>query len=98
MEAVHLWRGTPAQRALRSPAVDLSRFDYFNQQLDYPDWSDQTVLDFGGNVGVLLQAAGGIIRPENYYCIDVLEEALAEGGRNFPRAHWIHFNRYNCSF
>lgn len=56
------------------------------------------MLDFGGNVGNFLQAAGGAIRPENYYCIDVLEEALAEGRSRFPQAHWIHFNRYNCSF
>jgi len=98
MEEVHLWRGTVAQRALRSPHGDLSRFAYFNRQLDYPDWSGQPVLDFGGNTGSLLRGCGGAISPENYYCIDVLAEAVAEGRKNFPKAHWTHFNRYNCSF
>ena len=98
MEEVHLWRGTAAQRALRSRLGNRGRFDYFNQQLDYPDWSGQAVLDFGGNVGNLLRGSGGAISPENYYCIDVLEEAVAEGRESFPQAHWIHFNRYNCSF
>jgi SAM-dependent methyltransferase len=30
--------------------------------------------------------------------MDVLEEAVAEGRKSFPQAHWVHFNRYNCSF
>lgn len=98
MEEVHLWRGTSAQRALRSRVGDLGRFAYFDRQLDYPDWDDQAVLDFGGNIGNLLRGAHGAIRPENYYCVDVLKEAVAEGRDNFPQAHWIHFNRYNCSF
>lgn len=98
MEEVHLWRGSAEQRALRSRLGNLSRFAYFNRQLDYPDWRGKAVLDFGGNIGGLLRASNGAIRPEDYYCADVLQEAMSEGRRNFPHAHWIHFNRYNCSF
>ncbi len=98
MEEVHLWRGSAEQRALRSQSGNLSRFAYFNRQLDYPDWSGQAVLDFGGNIGGLLRGSDGEIRPEDYYCADVLQEAMTEGRRSFPQAHWIHFNRYNCSF
>jgi len=53
MEEVHLWRGTADQRALRSQLRKSGQFAYFNRQLDYPDWTGQTVLDFGGNSGSL---------------------------------------------
>ena len=95
---VHLWRGSDEERALRSQTIKLGQFAYFNKQLDYPDWTGKTVLDFGGNLGNLLLNPDCAIRPENYYCLDVLREALAEGRERFPHAHWIHYNRYNCSF
>ena len=34
------------------------------------------------------------IRPEDYYCVDVIREALEEGRKRFPAAHWVHFNHY----
>ncbi|HEX8847832.1 MAG TPA: class I SAM-dependent methyltransferase [Pyrinomonadaceae bacterium] len=98
MEEVHLWRGSAEQRALRSQLGKSGQFAYFNQQLDYPDWSRKTVLDFGGNTGNLLLDPDCTIRPENYYCVDVIREALEEGRKRLPQAHWIHYNRYNCSF
>jgi 2-polyprenyl-3-methyl-5-hydroxy-6-metoxy-1,4-benzoquinol methylase len=95
---VHLWRGSAKQRALRSQVRKSGQFAYFNKQLDYPDWTGKTVLDFGGNAGNLLLNADCTIRPENYYCMDVLQEAIEEGHRKIPQAHWVHYNRYNCSF
>ncbi len=98
MEEVHLWRGSSEQRALRSLARKSGQFVYFDQQLDYPDWSDKAVLDFGGNDGNLLLDHNCTIRPEKYYCVDVIREALDEGRKRCPHAHWVHYNRYNCSF
>jgi len=98
MEEVHLWRGSAEQRAQRASAGKSGQFAYFNRQLNYPDWSGQAVLDFGGNVGNLLLDAGSAIRPQDYYCVDVIREALEEGRARFPQAHWVHYNRYNCSF
>lgn len=98
MEEVHLWRGSTAQQALRSQSGKSGQFAYFNRQLNYPEWGGKRVLDFGGNVGNLLLDPGCTIRPEDYYCIDVIREALDEGRRRFPQAHWVHYNRYNCSF
>jgi SAM-dependent methyltransferase len=98
MEEVHLWRGSAEQRALRSQLGSRGHFAYFDRQLDYPDWRGQAVLDFGGNVGNLLLDPGCTIRPEDYYCVDVIQEAVEEGRKRFPQAHWVHFNRYNCSF
>jgi len=95
---VFQWLGTIEQRARRSLAGKLGRFYYFDQQLDYPNWSNQQVLDFGGNEGNLLLDPDCAIRPENYYCVDVLAEALEEGRKRFPQAHWFHYNRYNRSF
>src|SRR3954462_372092 len=98
MEEVHLWRGSAEQRARRAQASKSGQFAYFNQQLDYPNWSGQAVLDFGGNAGNLLLDSDETIRAEDYYCLDVILEALEEGRKRFPQAHWIHYNRYNCSF
>jgi SAM-dependent methyltransferase len=98
VEEVHLWRGSAEQQALRSQLARSGQFDYFDRQLDHPDWSRKTVLDFGGNAGNLLRDPGCTIEPANYYCVDVLREALEEGRNKFPAAHWTHYNRYNCSF
>jgi SAM-dependent methyltransferase len=98
IEEVHLWRGTPAERSLRSQRVKSTQFAYFNVQLDYPDWSDKLVLDFGGNKGNLLRDPSCGIPQQNYYCLDVIREAIEEGRRDFPEAHWLHYDRYNRSF
>jgi len=98
MEEVHLWRGSTEQQALRSRMARTGQFVYFDRQLDHPDWSGKRVLDFGGNAGNLLRDENCTIEPQNYYCVDVLKEALAEGATRFPQAHWIHYDRYNCSF
>jgi SAM-dependent methyltransferase len=98
IEEVHLWRGTPEQRALRSELVKATQFAYFDVQLDHPDWRDKRVLDFGGNKGNLLLDPACTIRHENYYCLDVIREAIDEGRKTFPQAHWFHYDRYNPSF
>jgi len=98
MEEVHFWRGSVEQRAKRALSEKSGQFMYFDQQLDHPDWQEKLVLDFGGNTGNLLRDSNGAIRPENYYCLDVLRDAVAEGRQRFPQAHWFHYDRYNCSF
>jgi len=98
IEEVHLWRGTPAERALRSQFVKSTQFAYFDEQLDGPDWTDKLVLDFGGNKGNLLLDPSCQIQQRDYYCVDVVAEAVEEGRKTFPGAHWIHYNRYNRSF
>ncbi len=98
MGEVYLWRGSAEQRASRSLAGKGGRFMYFDHQLDYPDWRGKLVLDFGGNEGNLLLDHHCTIAPEQYYCLDVIEEALEVGRERFPTAHWVHYNRYNCSF
>jgi SAM-dependent methyltransferase len=98
IEEVHIWRGSPEQQALRSQAVKTSQFAYFDKQLDHPEWSGKSVLDFGGNRGNILRDPACRIDPRNYYCVDVIKEAIEEGRKSFPEAHWFHYNRYNCSF
>ena len=98
IEEVHLWRGSAEQQALRPQFGNSGHFAYFDEQLDYPEWSGKTVLDFGGNTGGLLLSSDGTIQPELYFCVDVLREALERGRERVPKAHWIHFDRYNCSF
>lgn len=98
IEEVHLWRGTAAERALRSQLVKASQFTYFNEQLEYPDWNGKLVLDFGGNKGNLLLDPSCAIQQRDYYCVDVVADAIKEGRRLFPHAHWAHYDRYNRSF
>jgi 2-polyprenyl-3-methyl-5-hydroxy-6-metoxy-1,4-benzoquinol methylase len=98
IEEVHLWRGTPEQRALRSQLVKTTQLAYFDAQLDHPDWRGKRVLDFGGNKGNLLLDPACAIRHQDYYSLDVISEAIEEGRKAFPDAHFIHYDRYNCSF
>lgn len=98
MEEVHLWRGSAEQRALRSKVMKSGQFAYFDRQLGLPDWRGRTVLDFGGSAGYLLLNPDCAIRQEDYYCLDVVRDALEEGRRRFPGAHFVHYDRYNCSF
>lgn len=98
VEEVHVWRGSPEQQALRSQAVKTSQFAYFDKQLDHPDWNAKSVLDFGGNRGNILHDPACRIRHANYYCLDVIREAINEGRASFPEANWFHYDRYNCSF
>ena len=98
LEEVHLWRGTPAERARRSQLVKTAQFAYFNEQLEAPDWRDKRVLDFGGNKGNLLLDVACPISQRDYYCLDVIREAIEEGRHTFPEAHFTHYDRYNRSF
>jgi SAM-dependent methyltransferase len=98
MEEVHRWRGSAEQRAARPRSMKSGQFAYFHRQLGSPDWRGKKVLDFGGNEGGLLLDPECVIDPSDYYCLDVVPEALEEGRRRFPRGHWIHYDRYNCSF
>jgi SAM-dependent methyltransferase len=98
IEEVHLWRGTPEQQALRSQLVKSTQFAYFDAQLDRPEWRGKRVLDFGGNKGNLLLDPACTIHHQDYYCLDVIGEAIEEGRRTFPDAHFIHYDFYNCSF
>lgn len=98
IEEVHLWRGSAEQQALRPQFGNSGHFAYFDEQLGHPEWRGKTVLDFGGNTGGLLLSQDCTIQTELYFCVDVLQEALERGRQRFPQAHWIHFDRYNCSF
>ena len=98
VEEVHLWRGSAEQRAMRSQLVKAGQFAYFDAQLDHPEWSDKRVLDFGGNKGSLLLDPACTIRHENYYCLDIIRDAIEEGRKTFPQANWFHYDRFNCSF
>jgi SAM-dependent methyltransferase len=69
---------------------------YYDLQLDHPDWEHATVLDFGGNRGNALMA--GRIKASDYWCIDVSRDAIEQGRRDYPEAHWIFYDRYNFRF
>jgi hypothetical protein len=66
--------------------------------LDHPVWSGSKILDFGGNVGGFLVGAGDYVDHDDYWCLDVTKAAIEEGQHNFPRAHFVHYNRYSSYF
>jgi hypothetical protein len=74
------------------------RFQYFDAQLGLLAWTSLRVLDFGGNAAGLLRDSTCLIRPENYWCIDVSRDALALGKTWCPDAHFAFYDRFNPVF
>jgi len=70
-------------------------FKYFCEQLNEDNWRDKNVLDFGGSDGGLLRDPVATIIEERYWCIDIVEEAIAHGRADYPRAHWLFYDRYS---
>ncbi len=55
------------------------QFDFFDKQWGHPDWTGNTVLDFGGNIGGFLREADNRVERENYGCLDLDKEGLERG-------------------
>jgi SAM-dependent methyltransferase len=75
-----------------------TQFFYFDQLLAHPVWKGSKILDFGGNVGGFLSGAGDSVDHDDYWCLDVTKSAIEQGNDNFPRAHFVHYNRYSSYF
>ncbi len=74
-----------------------SQFTYFTLQLGDFEWGGKDVLDFGGNIGKILQDPSSTIDAKRYWCIDVIEDAIETGKTSYPDSHWLFYNRY-CFF
>ena len=74
------------------------QFEYFDIQLNHPDWKGKKVLDFGGNIGNILLNPNCKIEEENYCCLDVSESVIEEGQKRYPLANFVFYNSYNLSF
>ena len=75
-----------------------TQFSYFDRQLGGPAWRDKKLLDFGGNVGGFLAGAGRAVAQEDYWCLDLNREVVEKGRRRFPRAHFLHYDRYSSQY
>jgi SAM-dependent methyltransferase len=75
-----------------------TQFSYFDRQLGGPAWDGRKVLDFGGNVGGFLAGAGDRVNHEDYWCLDLTRGAIEQGRRNYPRAHFVHYDRYSSNY
>jgi SAM-dependent methyltransferase len=73
------------------------QFAYFSQQVGDADWRGKNVLDYGGNIGNILRDPSCTIDEERYWCVDVDAESIARGRAFYPRANWVHFDRW-CFF
>lgn len=76
----------------------VTQFAYFDELLGRPDWRGRKVLDFGGNVGTFLEGARGAVAQEDYWCVDLNREVVERGRREYPRAHFVHYDRYSSQF
>lgn len=75
-----------------------TQFSYFDEQLGHPAWKGRRVLDFGGNIGTFLVGAGNNVEHDDYWCIDLNPAVVEEGRRTQPRAHFVHYDRYNTQY
>lgn len=75
-----------------------TQFSYFDQLLEGPVWKGSRILDFGGNVGGFLVSAGNHVDHDDYWCLDLTQGAIEQGRCNFPRAHFVYYNRYSSYF
>ncbi|MDQ3803024.1 MAG: class I SAM-dependent methyltransferase [Acidobacteriota bacterium] len=75
-----------------------TQFSYFDRLLGGPLWKGRKVLDFGGNVGGFLAGAGDRVDHEDYWCLDLTRGAIEQGRRTYPRAHFVHYDRYSSYF
>ena len=75
-----------------------TQFPYFDELLGRPVWEGRKVLDFGGNVGTFLESAGPRVDHADYWCIDLNPAVIAQGNQLYPRAHFVHFNRYSPQY
>jgi hypothetical protein len=76
----------------------ITQFPYFDQILGRPRWKEKNILDFGGNVGTFLESAGERVDHERYWCVDLNRVVVEQGRLTWPRAHFIHFNRYGPQY
>ena len=70
-----------------------SRNDIYNSIFGHA--KNQRVLDFGGNSGNLLYFSGGMIKDDDYVCVDLDQEALEQGKKEYPNAHWVRSHMYH---
>ena len=73
------------------------QFRYFATQLGDSTWRGKDVLDFGGNIGNILQDPSSTIDEQRYWCIDVDRDAIDRGKTTHPKSHWLFYDRY-CFF
>lgn len=76
----------------------VTQFSYFDRLLEGPVWKGRKILDFGGNVGGFLVSAGNRVEHDDYWCLDLNEDVIARGRRNFPGAHFHRYNRYSPQY
>lgn len=69
------------------PHIKKVAYEHLNQ--------DSMILDFGGNQGNLLHQFRSDIGEANYTCVDVDQLSLNVGQRTFPRANFVHYNRFH---
>jgi SAM-dependent methyltransferase len=74
------------------------QFEYFDALLGQPGWRGKQVLDLGGNAGNILLDPNCTIEHDKYWCIDVSRDAIEQGRRRYPEAHFIYYDRYNFQY
>lgn len=75
-----------------------TQFRYFDRVLNGPEWRNKKILDFGGNIGSLLDGSGKILDKDDYWCVDINKTVIAIGRREHPEAHFVHYDRQSSQY
>jgi hypothetical protein len=80
------------------PIIDyyLNTWEYFTSLNDSP--FEGSLLDYGSNYGLFLHSSNGSFIQTNYTGIDIDIAAIEEGQKLFPKAKFIHYDRYNIMY
>jgi len=88
----------PSSFAWNLVSTRSTQFLYFDERLGRPNWKGRKLLDFGGNVGTFLAGAGHRVDHNDYWCLDLNLDVVEQGRRTYPRAHFVHYNRYSSQY
>lgn len=75
-----------------------TQFCYFDTLLGSPAWKGRKILDLGGNVGTFLAGAGDAVNHEDYWCVDLNRKVIQYGRSDYPRAHFVHYDRFSTQY
>jgi SAM-dependent methyltransferase len=74
------------------------QFAYFDTLLGRPVWKGKRILDFGGNIGNILQHPNSTITHDWYWCLDVSRDAIEAGKKAAPNANFVFYDRHNFEY
>jgi len=82
---------------------NMPKLNYYKNTYDYFSQINNghikgLVLDYGCNYGSFLESSDTRFKQEDYTGIDIDKLALEDGKKMFPKANFIHYDRFNICY